>query len=325
MRILPAAALALLVSVALCSPLSAQTTATYQAPTGSVSPSLVVTMTLTGGGKALLSPVVGPNCYLGMTCAFPSGYVGTYMSYTLPDGSTANLPNFSGTFSPSGNNRYEINGQASGTDSQSRNVSVDTVQVTMQITCRSGRGGGCSKVYTGGTLTVTLNGTPPTSGPTATSTPTGVPTVTPTPTMPAPLALRFVGLKPSGATSANGAAVLTGSFVMPAAGTFDASEGLTLNAQATGFDAGYTWDASQCQAVGAIIRCVSSDKHDKLIIGAGNTPPGIRTFMARFRNLEATGPFAGPVTATLTDESMGISYSGTIATCHAQGVVLVCK
>ena len=151
-----------------------------------MSPSLIVTMNLTGGGNALLNPVVGPNCYLGMTCAFPSGYAGTYMSYTLPDGSTANLPNFNGTFFPLGNDNYQISGQASGTDSQSRNVSVNAVQVTMRITCRSGRGGGCSKVYTGGTLTVTLNGTPPTSAPTATSTPTGVLTATPT-TTPAPL------------------------------------------------------------------------------------------------------------------------------------------
>ncbi len=181
MRMLSAPALALLSSLALSSALLAQTT-TYQAPTGSVSPSLVITMNLTGGGNALLNPVVGPYCYLGMTCAFPSGYAGTYMSYTLPDGSTANLPNFTGTFSPLGNNNYEISGHASGTDSQSRNVSVDAVQVTMRISCRSGRGGGCSKVYTGGTLTVALNGMPSTGAPT--STPTGVPTATSTATPP---------------------------------------------------------------------------------------------------------------------------------------------
>lgn len=184
MRIWSAPALALLSSLALSSALLAQTTTTYQAPTGSVSPSLVVTMNLTGGGNALLNPVVGPNCYLGMTCAFPSGYAGTYMSYTLPDGSTADLPNFTGTFSPLGNNTYEISGQASGTDSQSRNVSVEAVQVTLRISCRSGRGGGCSKVYTGGTLTVAVNGMPSTSAPTATSTPTRIPTATPIPASP---------------------------------------------------------------------------------------------------------------------------------------------
>ena len=177
----PAPGLVLPSLLALSLPLLAQNTTTYQAPTGSVSPALAVTMNLTGGGTAILNPVVGPNCYLGMTCAFPSGYVGTYMSYTLSDGSTANLRNFNGTFFPVGSNNYEISGQASGADSAGRSVSVDNVQVTMRITCRSGRGGGCSKVYTGGTLTLTVNAPLPTSTPTATFTNTATPSATPTP------------------------------------------------------------------------------------------------------------------------------------------------
>lgn len=150
-------------------PAFAQTTV-YQAPAGSVSPALSITMDLTGGGRAILNPVVGPNCYLGNTCAFPNGYAGTSMSYALPDGSTATLTNFSGTFSPLGNNDYEISGKASGADSANRSVTVDDVHATMRITCRSGRGGGCSKVYTGGMLTITVNGTAP-----APSTPTPTP------------------------------------------------------------------------------------------------------------------------------------------------------
>ena len=86
-KIHPAPALALLSAMALSSALLAQTATTYPAPTGSVSPSLVVTMHLTGGGTALLNPVVGPNWSLGKTCAFPSGCAGTYMTYSLPDGS----------------------------------------------------------------------------------------------------------------------------------------------------------------------------------------------------------------------------------------------
>jgi hypothetical protein len=112
-----------------------------------------------------------------MTCAFPAGYVGTSMSYVLADGSTAQLTNFSGAFSSLGNSSYEISGQASGTDSQSRNVTVDRVQVTMHITCRSGRGGGCFKTYRGGTFTLTVTSC---DGPCATVTPTPMPTRTPT-------------------------------------------------------------------------------------------------------------------------------------------------
>ena len=90
--------LPLLSLLAMSSPLNAQTTTVYSAPTGYVSPSLVATMHFAKGGSAILNPVVGPNCYYGMTCGFPAGYVGTYLSYMLPDGSAATLTNFSGTF-----------------------------------------------------------------------------------------------------------------------------------------------------------------------------------------------------------------------------------
>jgi len=169
--------LALLTCFTAAAPLFAQTT-TYDAPTGSVSSTLVATMNLTGAGTATLNPVVGPNCYYGMVCGFPAGYVGTYMSYSLPDGSVAQLNDFSGTFAPLGGESYAITGQATGVDNFGRYVSVDNVHVTMNVTCRSGRGGGCSKVYTGGTLTLTVNA--PTPTPTATQTPTPTPTPTPT-------------------------------------------------------------------------------------------------------------------------------------------------
>jgi hypothetical protein len=178
MRLNAVFVLALLWSLAMSSPMRAQTTTTYAAPSGSVSPSLQITMHLAGGGTVVLNPVVGPNCYLGMTCSFPAGYVGTSMTYTLLDGSTAQLTNFTGKFSSLGNNNYEVSGQASGTDDLSRNVTVDDVRVTMRITCRSGRGGGCYKVYTGGTLTLTVascEGGCATVTPTATSTPTQPP------------------------------------------------------------------------------------------------------------------------------------------------------
>lgn len=178
-RIMLAWVLPLLSLLATSSALNAQTTTVYKAPTGYVSPSLVVTMHFANGGSAILNPVVGPNCYYGMTCGFPAGYVGTYLSYMLPDGSSATLTNFSGTFFPLGSNNYEISGQAAGVDSQSRSVSVDNVQATMHITCRSGRGGGCSKVYTGGTLTLTVGAVVPPPAPTAV--PTAASTVVPTP------------------------------------------------------------------------------------------------------------------------------------------------
>ncbi len=150
------------------------TTTIYNAPTGSVSSTLYTTMDLAGGGVVTLNPVVGPYCYYAMTCHFPAGYVGTYMSYVLPDGSSADLTNFNGTFAPAGSS-YAITGQASGLDSTGRPVTVDNVQVTMTVSCRSGRGGGCTKVYSGGSFTLTIGIAPPTPTPTPTPSPTPTP------------------------------------------------------------------------------------------------------------------------------------------------------
>ncbi len=138
----------LLSSLLVTSPLLAKTI-DYPAPTGSISSTLLTTMNLTGGGSVTFTPGVGPNCYLGDTCAFS----GSDLSYSLPDGSAATLRNFSGTFSPSilEGSSYGVSGQASGSDSLGQLVTVSEV-VTMQITGHSGKGGGTAKVYTDGTF-----------------------------------------------------------------------------------------------------------------------------------------------------------------------------
>jgi hypothetical protein len=325
----PKPVLGLLALLALSAPLPAQTT-TYSAPTGSVSSTLQVTMNLTGGGSAFLNPVVGPNCYLGMTCGFPAGYVGTYMSYTLADGTTATLPNFSGTFFPVGGNNYEISGQASGTDSAGRSVSVDTVQVTMGITCRSGRGGGCSKVYTGGTMTVTLNAmvTPATPTPTATATVTTAigSTATPAPAIGSGVTVGSVRIRrTTDGTSASGWVKVKGSFLVPAADGFDASEGIAATVQATGFNASHAWAADDCLTDAGNTRCLSADKSARVKFTLRATPTGTLAFTLSLHKLPVAGPFAGPVTVTLTEASTGTPHTGAIATCATQGPMLLCK
>jgi hypothetical protein len=130
----------------------AQTTIIYRAPTGVVASTLVTTMYFTGGGSATLNPGVGPNCYLGMVC----GFSGDTMYYQLSDGTTATLTNFHGRFGPY-KTEYGIVGGASGLDSAGHAVTVNYVDVIMTITCRSGRGGGCTKIYTGGVMSLTVN------------------------------------------------------------------------------------------------------------------------------------------------------------------------
>jgi hypothetical protein len=118
----------------------------YQAPTGSVSPSVYITMNLTPSGNAYLSPNLS-SCYLGQICSFS----GDTMAYNLPDGTAATLTNFSGQFAPVSGNVYQVTGQASGTDSAGHKVKVSGLDVSMTITCNRG----CTKTYQGGQFKLT--------------------------------------------------------------------------------------------------------------------------------------------------------------------------
>ncbi len=122
----------------------------YQAQTGSVTPEVQVSMTLSPSGTATFLPNLS-GCSIGQVCAF----AGAPLDYALPDGSTASLTDLGGTFAPLGGESYGITGKASGKNSLGQTVHVK-VSVTMTITCRSGRGGGCTKTYVDGALSVTV-------------------------------------------------------------------------------------------------------------------------------------------------------------------------
>jgi hypothetical protein len=128
---------------------SAQTT-TYHASTGHVSSLNAVTGYLDGGGSFYSPGAMGTNCYYGQC---PDWQFANYtLNYSLPDGSTAHLTNFSGSANFS-TTQVPVQGTASGVDSEGRQVSV-SVSWLWTAYCRSGRGGGCTKVFNTGTLTV---------------------------------------------------------------------------------------------------------------------------------------------------------------------------
>jgi hypothetical protein len=137
-----------LAAALLSTPVSAlaQSVVTYRAPTGSVDPTVFITMNLTGGGNAYLSPGLN-GCYLGQTCAFS----GSLLSYSLPDGTTASLHNFTGKFAPLTGTAYEVTGRASGTNSAGHKVIVWGLKMSMSITCRRG----CNKTYLTGKFNLT--------------------------------------------------------------------------------------------------------------------------------------------------------------------------
>jgi hypothetical protein len=76
-----------------------------------------------------------------------------HFSYTLPDGTTADFTNFSGSADFTNQSDVKVKGTASGNDSTGVPVQV-TVNWAWSASCRSGRGGGCTKTFISGTLTV---------------------------------------------------------------------------------------------------------------------------------------------------------------------------
>ncbi len=145
-RVLP------LLFLAMSLPLFAQTSTTYTAYTGTVSSYNQVYAYLSGGGDFDSPWGMGGGCYYGSCPAWP--FTNYPLSYALPDGSTASFTNFTGTADFV--NQYDVTakGTASGVDSTGASVSV-SVSWAFKAVCRSGRGGGCTKYFLGGSLTVT--------------------------------------------------------------------------------------------------------------------------------------------------------------------------
>ena len=130
----------------------AQTTTTYQASSGTVSSGNQVKATLDlGGSFDTVQGFGGPNCYYG-TCDMP--YSGHPFNYVLSDGTAATFSNLTGTADFRVQGDIKIDGTASGFDSAGVFVMI-TVHVDFAARCRSGRGGGCTKVFLDGTLEVT--------------------------------------------------------------------------------------------------------------------------------------------------------------------------
>ena len=174
----------------------------------------------------------------------------------------------------------------------------------------------------------------PTDTPTNTPVPTNTPTNTPIPTntatnSPVPtagaLTIRAVGIRPAAPVMGeNGSATLAGSLVVADGESFDASAGLTIRVQAGGFDQTHTWAPSECKTDGQAIACSSPNRTGSAWFAPAR-PTGARTFSISLGKLTAPGPFAGPVTLTITPVRTGTCRNGTLATCHVLGRALMCK
>jgi hypothetical protein len=124
----------------------------YPSSTGTVSSLNAVTGDLQPGGSFVSPDPMGSGCSYG---ACPAWQFRNYkFSYALPDGTTAEFTNFSGTANFTDQSNVQVRGTASGNDSTGAPVQV-SVNWSWAAFCRSGRDGGCTKRYISGRLTVT--------------------------------------------------------------------------------------------------------------------------------------------------------------------------
>jgi len=132
----------------------AQTSNTYDASTGNITSTFVVSMNLDAGGSATVY-VNLPGCYYPGPCGSQYNQV----NYSLPDGTTASFYPVAMSFYNTGGSSYKVVSTAgdSGTDSKSRPVTLDNVTVNMHtVACHQPRGT-CppKKVFDSGAITVT--------------------------------------------------------------------------------------------------------------------------------------------------------------------------
>ena len=129
----------------------AQTT-TYQSSTGTVMSGNQTYGNLDAGGSFASPNSMGGGCYYG-SC--PDWTFADYtLSYVLPDGTTATFNNFTGSADFTLASDVKVRGTASGIDSKGTPVQV-SIDWDWAARCRSGRGGGCSKKFLGGQMSVT--------------------------------------------------------------------------------------------------------------------------------------------------------------------------
>ena len=130
----------------------AQTTTTHQSNSGTVSSVNAATGYLALGGSLVSPDAMGSGCYHG---GCPDWQFSNYtLSYVLPEGTTAKFTNFTGSANFTAPSDVRVRGTASGVDSTGAPVQV-SVSWAWSAFCRAGRGGGCTKHYLGGDLTVT--------------------------------------------------------------------------------------------------------------------------------------------------------------------------
>ena len=123
----------------------------YLSNSGTVSSLNAVSGNLQPAGSFISPDAMGSGCYYGGCPAWQ--FDNYHFSYELPDGTTADFTNFSGTADFTDQSNVKVKATASGNDSTGTPVQV-AVSWAWAAFCRSGRDGGCRKQYISGALSI---------------------------------------------------------------------------------------------------------------------------------------------------------------------------
>ena len=156
---------------------------------------------------------------------------------------------------------------------------------------------------------------------TPTPTPSATPTVTSTPAALDVLLASLVEQRPG---KSNGSIRIQGNFeIVPPESPFDATAPITVHVEDASGNLTtneYTWTPEECRwqpAKPTRVRCVSTvgtGRHLVRFRDLQKTPNLIR-FIVRFKRIPIDGPFAGPVTVTLT-YGAGTTRVGVVMECE---------
>jgi hypothetical protein len=142
-----------------------------------------------------------------------------------------------------------------------------------------------------------------------------------------PLTLVQVSVKANtGRSDANGGALVRGRMVATGADAFTTSSGVSVRlTDGMTLDTTVGFDARECRLVGGgRIRCrLSSDPSTQVKLRPVRATPGLYKLNVRLSHLALQGPFAGPVTVTITDAGT-MDRVGTMPVCHASKVRMTC-
>ena len=86
----------------------------------------------------------------------------------------------------------------------------------------------------------------------------------------------------------------------------------------------HTWQPADCKSTPRSVRCVSSDRLERVQFKTSPKAPGVWKFKAQFKKPNLTGPVQGPTTAHLIYGPL-TDRTGSIPDCKSTSTVLTCK